>query len=222
MIGKLTANVTSDCLLAAWTHSGTQRSSELVIPDGCQDVIIEVHGDEAARYFISELSNTAYSVELCADVFLMGFRLKPGTSFNEHGLSAYAAHHDFLSLLTGDRLDEFCTRSPVIVQALDCLGSGVSSIADAARDLGVSTRTLQREVKQGTGVTPQFWLSLSRARRACRSLNRFDRLADVADAFGYSDQSHMTREVRRWFGVTPSSISPGTAVYSRLCDSGYY
>lgn len=194
----------------------------MVIPDGCQDVIIEVHGDQAARYFISELSSTAYSVELSADVLMMGFRLKPGTSVNERRLSAYTARNDFLSLLKGDRLDEFCTRSPAVAEALECLGSGVISIADAARELGLSVRTLQRTVKHGTGVTPQFWLSLSRVRRTCRSLHRFDKLADAADAFGYSDQSHMTREVRRWLGVTPSAISPDTDVHSRLFDSGYY
>lgn len=76
-------------------------------------------------------------------------------------------------------------------------------------------------VKRFTGESPHFWLALARIRRACRSLGDSDRLADTAEAFGFADQAHMTRETKRWFGVVPSSIRPGTEVFAQLNESGH-
>jgi AraC-like DNA-binding protein len=43
-----------------------------------------------------------------------------------------------------------------------------------------------------------------------------DPIADVAFAVGYADQAHTTREMRRWFGVTPAAMGRGAPFYGDL------
>jgi AraC-like DNA-binding protein len=43
-----------------------------------------------------------------------------------------------------------------------------------------------------------------------------DPIADVAFTVGYADQAHMTREMRRWFGVTPAAMRRGAPSYGDL------
>ena len=94
-------------------------------------------------------------------------------------------------------------------------------LKDAAGALGVSTRTLQREVKKQTGVSPLFWMSLARVRRAGRSLNEKSSAAETAVSCGYSDQAHLCRDIRRWFGVTPTCLANHAALLSQLDQTGY-
>lgn len=54
-----------------------------------------------------------------------------------------------------------------------------------------------------TGFPPRFWLALAHVYRTGRTLHEFDNLADAAMALGYADQAHMTRDPKRWLGVTP-------------------
>jgi AraC-like DNA-binding protein len=53
---------------------------------------------------------------------------------------------------------------------------------------------------------PDFWRLLGRARRAAGRIASGARLAEVADDAGYSDQAHMTRELARWFGMSPGQL----------------
>ena len=208
-------------VLATWCHNAESRHQATVIPDGCRDLIIERKGHSANRYLVSELSRHAYSVQISAGTHMIGLRLRPGTCVDEQRLLDWANCSDPREILETDRLDEFCERKFSTVEVLECLQSDVTSVSQAAQRLCVSSRTLQRTVKQCTGESPHFWLALARIRRACRSLGDFDRLADAAAAFGFADQAHMTREAKRWLGVIPSSIGPGTEVFARLNESGY-
>ena len=56
-----------------------------------------------------------------------------------------------------------------------------------------------------TKRTPSYWLQLARIRKAARSLTANTYLADVAENFGFSDQSHMNREFQRWLGAYATS-----------------
>lgn len=219
---NLVGDVESNHLLSAWTHFDQEASQTLVIPDGCQDVIVELDDEAGNRCFVSPLGSASYSVEVSSTASMFGFRLKPGTKVNHKRLLEFTERNDPLKILEQNSLDEMTDRSSAIAESLECVGSGLTSIAACSKELGVSVRTLQRLIKQETGVSPMFWLSLSRVRRTCRSLHQFDKLADAADCFGYSDQSHMTRDVRRWFGTTPTAVVPESELYSRLGDSGYF
>jgi len=42
----------------------------------------------------------------------------------------------------------------------------------------------------------------------------------VAHAHGYADQAHMSRDLGRWFGLTPTALRRDPARVARLADPG--
>ena len=74
-----------------------------------------------------------------------------------------------------------------------------------------------------TGKPAVFWLQLARARKAGRGIGEelpFS-LAEFSTSMGYADQAHMSREFRRWFGVTPAMLKKPTPVADQLRALGY-
>jgi AraC family transcriptional regulator len=83
---------------------------------------------------------------------------------------------------------------------------GLSDVATAAR---VSPYHLSRLFKQITGMTPHQHLIRLRVNsaRALLTAGAGQRsLADVAEAVGFADQSHLTRHMKRVLGVTPGEV----------------
>ncbi len=211
----------AETALCDWTFESLADCSSKVIPDGCRDLIwIETH-DDGLTFFISELSQSAYFVDFKADERAGGIRIKPGTTIDTTQLYKWLETNPVSDLVGNDGLDEFCTRSPAVTEALSCLGSGLPSVQASAIELGVSIRTLQRLIKRETHKCPQFWYSLSKARRAGRSLNDYAQLSEVAYCMGYADQAHLTREMNRWFGETPKQLRDNRELVKQLCEPGY-
>ena len=83
---------------------------------------------------------------------------------------------------------------------------GRPSIDRLALAAGVSRRTLQRQLSS-EGSSFSRLLEEIRREMALRELERGSgRIDDVAAHLGYSNQSTLTRAVRRWTGQTPSDI----------------
>ncbi len=100
------------------------------------------------------------------------------------------------------------------------LAAPEASLRRAARLIGVSERTLQRRFRSLGLPTPDFWRLLGRARNAARALPCRVSLADIACAFGYSDQAHMTHDFVRWFGVTPAELRRNRGLLRMLDQPG--
>jgi AraC-like DNA-binding protein len=75
-----------------------------------------------------------------------------------------------------------------------------------ASELGISRRHLQRRITEATGLTPKKLSSLARVHRAIGRLRRGESESSVACRCGYSDQSHLIREVRAFTGATPAGL----------------
>lgn len=81
-------------------------------------------------------------------------------------------------------------------------------LADLARELGMSGRTLERRVRAETGLTPTMLRRVLRFRRAFRMLDRRPAGAwgEVAARAGYYDQAHLIREFRKFAGAAPAAF----------------
>ena len=77
------------------------------------------------------------------------------------------------------------------------------SLADLAREAGLSRYQLVRQFAQATGLTPHAYLVQRRLHHARRLMRAGTPLAEVAAASGFADQSHLTRLFARSFGTTP-------------------
>jgi AraC-like DNA-binding protein len=97
-----------------------------------------------------------------------------------------------------------------VCSALELLANGPPwmSPGEVARALGISPRSLHRDVVSWTGHAPKVLARILRMQRALARLRAGrSRLADVAYDTGFADQPHMTRELWRLTGLRPSELS---------------
>ncbi|MEM8808811.1 MAG: helix-turn-helix domain-containing protein [Cyanobacteria bacterium P01_G01_bin.38] len=215
----------TDCVLETWQFTTTGSCSAIVIPDGCRDIIMSVSPDGSRAWKITNLDTQMRKVYLDQGVRLVGMRLRPGTQIAESQLirsmsGLMTAGEQDVQAVEG-WLNDCCHLSGAIAESLECLRSRPKSVTQAAKWLGVTPRTLQRLLISQTGRTPSFWLQLARARQAARSLQGSVPHADIAALHGYADQAHMSRDIKRWFGLSPRGLTRDTEQFERLADSGY-
>lgn len=123
----------------------------------------------------------------------------------------------------GERVDaaRVQVELPVLLQAFSLAGSATRLQAVCARieaspgqawpvermasEVGVSGSRLHALFRQAFGLSPQAWLSGSRLRWARGRLVDSDApIAAIAQHAGYSEQSALTRALRREWGMTPA------------------
>lgn len=208
-------------ILATWQSSSSMSGELLIIPDGCRDLIVSMQPGKVSDWSISALQNETKKISMTAGVLMYGFRLKPGVEINQHAL---------LAVVQSDRPDEqslqckindFTFLRSTVEEALACLASDVRSIAQCAKSLGVSQRTLQRLSLRHTGRPPTFWLQLARVRKAARRITEPLSLAELAVSSGYSDQAHMTRDFKHWLRCSPAKLNAESEQYDQLLAKGY-
>jgi AraC-like DNA-binding protein len=75
---------------------------------------------------------------------------------------------------------------------------------DLAKACGLSVRAFERQFQAAYNVSPHDYLRQLRVRMSCSALV-FSRksLAEVATEFGFADQSHFTKEFRKFMAETP-------------------
>jgi AraC-like DNA-binding protein len=98
--------------------------------------------------------------------------------------------------------------------AAPALGQGTllaSGVAAAAREAGCSERQYQRRFRSAFGLSPATWRRLVRWEHAVSGVMGGSALAEVASAFGYADQAHLTRETRHVAGVPPGRLRNAAA-----------
>ncbi|WP_093421140.1 helix-turn-helix domain-containing protein [Saccharopolyspora flava] len=217
----------------AWGHGGEPvGGSQLVVPDGCVDVIwrpggIEVVGPDTG----------AWVSGIAAGSSLFGIRARPGMAGLLLGVPAgevrdqrvdaadlWGARARVLAEAIDERpemapvlLADFARRrlaewapDPVVTAAVAALDDPrPPSVAGLADRVGVSERQLRRRIGDAVGYGPRTLVSVLRFQRAVRGAGTRP-LADLAQDCGYADQAHLTREFRRLSGTTPKRF-PGQA-----------
>ncbi|WP_431104584.1 AraC family transcriptional regulator [Roseateles noduli] len=81
------------------------------------------------------------------------------------------------------------------------------SLADLAREAGLSRFQFLRGFTRATGLPPHAYLVQRRLQHARRLIALGTPLADVAAASGFFDQSHLTRHFVRCFGIAPGAYA---------------
>jgi len=208
-------------LVSLWNANFDQGISTLVIPDGCRDLIVKTVGNEKTDWFVSPLFDTAESIQVEARCSYVGFRLSPGTGIRERELLTYIETKRLEAGEVKHIIGDFITFEYSVQEALEGLASELGTVKQVSVQLGVSVRTLQRLIFNKTNRTPGYWLQLARIRKAAKSLSHDVNLADVAENYGFSDQSHMNREFQRWFRLTPVQLLNTPNVIRQLYDQGY-
>jgi len=120
-----------------------------------------------------------------------------------------APERDLAEQLTGHALQEDPV-ARVSAQVAALLPEASLTIDRVANSLGLSTRTLQRELAR-RGVSFTRVVSDARMARATEWLRRTDKsVLEIAMEIGYTDASNFTRAFRRRSGVSPQAYREAT------------
>ncbi len=123
--------------------------------------------------------------------------------------AAVAAYADWLVATAGPVGEE----ARLANRAVDLLESdpGLLRVGQAADELGVSVRTLQRLARRYVGQSPAAIIRRRRLQEAAERLRTDPRtdIAAVAAELGYADHAHLTADFRTVLGTTPSGYRTG-------------
>jgi AraC-like DNA-binding protein len=114
---------------------------------------------------------------------------------------------DWLRELRGGDDDPGARWDPGLRRARELLADDLTAnvtLDELAQTAGVSRHRLSRRFRAVYGVPPHRFQLARRIAAARRMLERGVPLAEVAQATGFFDQSHMHRHFRRTLGVTPA------------------
>lgn len=121
----------------------------------------------------------------------------------DEGISRYLVSH------LDAELSKISDETSIVTQTKDAiaqsLNEGMPKVADIARGLGLSARSLHRRLSDH-GMSFQTLTEQTR-RELAEGLLRDETysLAEVAFLTGFSEQSAFTRAFKRWVGLTPAS-----------------
>jgi AraC-like DNA-binding protein len=221
-----------DLVECAWVVDGPPEPVR-VLPDGCMD-LMRIDG----RVMVAGPDTTASISPRDAEPFV-GLRFHPGVLPRLLGVPASKLRDERVALrdvqsgfprrgsltelavaLTAEepRAETAPWSLPLLSHITRSLAAG-SAVADVARDVGWSSRTMHRQCSAVYGYGPAMLRRILRFRHAVRLLGDGVPYTEVAARAGYSDQPHLHREVRELAGVPVRQVS-STANRSTQLPSG--
>jgi AraC-like DNA-binding protein len=220
------------CLWAQVIPDGSPRDN-LVLPDGCSDLIWQLGGDA----FVAGPDTGPVPNVLPPGTVIIGARFRPGAGGDALGvplselrdqrtglsdlrrdlarrLPGSLEPHDAITRLTDVAGHLAVAGAPdrAILRACSLLGNPAARTADVAAEVGLSERQLRRRCEAAVGYGPK---TLQRVLRFRRFVSLVDAsagppgpgdLAQAAAVCGYADQPHLTRETVRLAGLPPAAL----------------
>jgi AraC-like DNA-binding protein len=208
-------------ILERWAHTSTDAALRFIVPDGCQDLICWSVPGEKPKWTLSHLQDGIMTAHIPQGAELVGYRFAPGTELPEAALKELLRDLGEDPDFTIAGVSDAVRCDSRVAEVLSAVAELSLSIEGTAGFLGVSRRTLERLLLRHTGKPPVFWSQLARVRAAARALVSGIDPAELAYQVGYSDQAHMSRAVRRWFGVSPSEVLKRPDLTEQLHVPGY-
>jgi len=238
-------------LLCLWTQTiagSRDEFAQLVLPDGCIDII--VINDEAP--VVVGPWTEPYIARLAPGTTITGARCHPGLAPGLLGLPSSTLLNQYVPLAAmwgsaasarfsriADQPGPAARRSAMEAAVLHCLAyanpvdEAVQAsiqwlaarphgrIEDLSRWIGISRRQLQRRFSTAVGYGPKMFQSVLRFQRLLDLAGRGSvprSLARLSADAGYADQAHMTREVQRFSGSPPTVLFRSARCALRLSD----
>ena len=213
-----------DLVECAWVVDGPPEPVR-VLPDGCMD-LMRMDG----RFMVAGPDTTASVSPRDGEPFV-GLRFHPGVLPRLLGVPASEVRNarvpvsdmrsvpprtrSLVELATdlawdGPRPETAPWSLPLLRHVTRGLAAG-SAVTDVAREVGWSSRTLQRQCGAVYGYGPATLRRILRFRRAVLLLDKGLSIVEVAARAGYADQPHLHREVRDLAGVPLALLRQGSS-----------
>jgi AraC-like DNA-binding protein len=111
----------------------------------------------------------------------------------------------FLSVRSQMAMDSLLFKAGVAMQE----AKGTLLVSQVAAAAHATVRTLERKFKQSSGYTVKDVSGLMRFEQARNQLWQYpdSNLSGLAHELGYTDQSHLSREFKRYSGTTPAAFA---------------
>jgi AraC-like DNA-binding protein len=117
------------------------------------------------------------------------------------------------------------TTNRVLIQAGGAMraAAGTLPVSQVAAAAHATVRTLERQFKQAAGYTVKDVSSLMRFEQArdCLWQHPQTSLAGLAQELGYTDQSHLGREFKRYSGTTPAAFARKATSWQRTVSRDF-
>ncbi|HEU4470873.1 MAG TPA: helix-turn-helix domain-containing protein [Flavisolibacter sp.] len=181
------------------------------------------------RLYIAGTATTPGTLERQPASCFIGIRFLPGGFHSLYGHPADGIvnvigdfHEPELQMLLEpddglkERLDDFFlsklpSSQPLLVQLVQEMrkARGQLAISRLAGLYNISTRTLERHFKLGTGAPPKEIANILRFQTAIKKLKSNglnESLLRLSVELGYADHAHLSRECKRYAGLSPEGL----------------
>ena len=220
------AAAAADLLVCAWTRTTADTRTYRIVPDGCVDLIwtgteLLVAGPDTRAQLTTTGPGAMHGVRLRPGVAPALFGLPAAELLDGRPTLAELGRHTFADRLTdvlataaspADLLERAVTgalRRDRLDPARPAVVAGIrrgESVAELARRLGFTERSLHRRSVAAFGYGPKTLHRVLRFQRALGLIRAGRSYADTACEAGYADQPHLAREVRALAGVPLSLL----------------
>ena len=221
-----------------WVVSAEQDATLRIVPDGSTAISVELRDNGSSGWFLRGPLVRAEAIRFAAPASLVGVRLRPGVAFILSGLAAHAIVGRRVGLrqfggcqrLVSDEPDErqpaqYVARlqrfllerlenasvNAVVAKALIEIegGDGCVRVGEIARRCGVSSRHLNRLMRDWVGYGAKRFGRIARFQATLEQIDEFPgrSAAAIASDTGYFDQAHMTQDLARLAGATPGDLA---------------
>ncbi len=194
--------------LAFWVQVARMATRERIIPAAVYATIDLPETEAYAAYFGAPVQTGTFN----GIVFAAADAQKPFLTANDTMWSIFEPN---LNLRMQDLAQEANFRDRVRACLMEIMASGQYGMNDVAARLAVSTRTLQRRLRE-EGTTFQKELDSLREELARNYLSKSDYSSgQIAFLLGYEDPNSFFRAFRAWTGQTPEYVREQTRGHMR-------
>ncbi|WP_341368147.1 helix-turn-helix domain-containing protein [Yoonia sp. BS5-3] len=198
-----------------WEYIVASDEVVTILPGGCRDIIWAAEGGLQTQIRLTQWDDQPRQKRLKAGTTLVGYRLCPGVVLDSAHWADATVDPGILGDMINSAADDYG-----MAEVIDALTQAQATVAQVAKQGGVTVRTLQRRFRQLSLPNPEYWRLLGRARRAVQALPAGAPLAEIAHDSGYSDQAHMTRDFLRWFGQSPARLRRDHGLIAQVSQPG--